>query len=242
MLGAVLLVACRDPTAGPGWLSGARPPLPVYRAARTTAAISVDGRLDEPAWAQAERVEFVDSVTGLPPHYRTEARLLWDESTLHVGFICDDDEAWVRPGRKHDDPIYEDEVVELFLVPGQGRGYFEIEVSPAGVLFDARFAAVRKDLDRARAWSSEARVATAVDGGITVGYAAPLPARSWTVELALPWTSLGLVPRVGERWRMNLYRLESHNRRRVVEGSSFSPPLRRDFHALDRFGWLELGP
>ncbi len=51
---------------------------------------------------------------------------------------------------------------------------------------------------------------------------------------------LFLDPSGAGRWRMNLYRLETHNRQRVVEGSGFSPPLRGDFHTLDRFGWLEL--
>ena len=240
VLGAAL-VGCRDPTAGPGWLSGSRPPPPSYRAVRASQPIAVDGSLDEAAWTNAQRVELVETLTGRSPRYRTEARLLWDDRALYVGFICEDDEVWVRPGRRDDDPIYEDEVVELFLDPsGSGRGYIEIEVSPVNVRFDARFASWRSDLETARTWSSGARTAVRVDGTITVGDAAPGLARGWTVEIALPWAALGLQPMGGERWRMNLYRIETHNRRHVVEGSGFSPPLRGDFHALDRFGWLEL--
>jgi Carbohydrate family 9 binding domain-like len=240
VLGAVL-AGCRDPTAGPGWLSGTRPPLPTYRAAHAAGPIAVDGRLDERAWAGAQRVELVDTLTGNPPRYRTEVRLLWDEAALYVAFVCEDDEVWVRPGRRDDDPIYEDEVVEIFLDPsGAGHGYAEVEVSPANVRFDARFAAPRADLEGARRWSSGVRTAAQVDGAVTVGDEPPAPARGWTVEIALPWAVLGLEPRGGERWRMNLYRLENHNRRKAVEGSGFSAPLRGDFHALDRFGWLEL--
>ncbi len=203
--------------------------------------IAIDGRLDEPGWSRAQRAELVETLTGRPPRYRTEARLLWDERALYVGFACEDDEVWARPGRVDDDPIYEDEVVEIFLDPsGVGRGYAEIEVSPDGVRFDARFESWRKDLDSARRWSSGARTAVRVDGAVTHADEPPAPARGWTVEIALPWAALGLQPKAGERWRMNLYRLENHNRRHVVEGSGFSPPLRGDFHALDRFGWLEL--
>jgi Carbohydrate family 9 binding domain-like len=240
-LGAALLVACKDPTAGPGWLSGTRPPLPTYRAERAVGPVTVDGRLEEPAWSRAAPVRLVEALTGGTPKYRTEARLLWDEGALYLAFSCEDDEVWVSPGRKDDGAIYEDEVVEFFLDPsGAGRGYVEIEVSPANVLFDARFASWRADLDWARTWSSGARTAVRVDGGLTTGGAVPAPARGWTVEMALPWASLGLHPSGGERWRMNLYRLETHNRRHLAEGAAFSPPLRGDFHALDRFGWLEL--
>lgn len=234
-------IGCRDPTAGPGWLSGTRPPLPTYRAVRASEPISIDGRLDEPAWVRAQRVELVGTLTGRRPQYRTEARLLWDETALYVAFTCEDDLVWARPGRADDDPIYEDEVVELFLDPsGSGRGYVELEVSPANVRFDARFAGWREDLAGARTWSSGAKTAVQVDGELTRGDEPARAARGWTVEIALPWKSLGLAPTGGERWRVNLYRLETHNRRRVVEGSGFSPPLRGDFHALDRFGWLEL--
>ena len=241
VLCALLLGACKDPTAGPGWLSGTSPPLPTYRAERASGPLTVDGRLDEPAWARARPVELVETLTGRTPRYRTEARLLWDERALYLAFSCEDDEVWVKPDRKDDGAIYEDEVVELFLDPGgAGRDYAEIEVSPAEVLFDARFARWRADVESARAWSSGAQRAVRVDGDITEGDEASALARGWTVEMALPWASLGLQPRGGERWRMNLYRLETHNRRRVTEGSGFSPPLRGDFHALDRFGWLEL--
>ncbi|HEX9291586.1 MAG TPA: carbohydrate-binding family 9-like protein, partial [Anaeromyxobacteraceae bacterium] len=233
--------ACRDPTAGPGWLSGTRPPLPTYRAKRARGPITVDGRLDEQAWAGAPRVELVETLTGRAPRYATRARLLWDDEALYVAFECRDDEVWVRPGRKDDDAIWEDEVVEVFLDPGgAGHDYVEVEVSPANVRFDARFARPRSDLAAARAFSSGARTAVAVDGALSVGGGAPAPARGWTVELAVPWRTLGVDARVGRRWRMNLYRLETHNRAGVVEGSGFSPPLRGDFHALDRFGWLEL--
>ena len=241
VLAAAALPACRDRSAGAGWLSGSRPPLPTYRAARAKGGVVIDGRLDEAAWAAAERVELVDTRSGRPPRYGTEARLLWDERALYVAFRCEDDLVWARPGRLDDDAIYEDEVVEIFLDPsGRGREYVEVEVSPANVRFDARFSSPRSDLSRARSWSSGALSAVAIDGGLTEGGAPAVGARGWTVELALPWPALGVSPRGGARWRMNLYRLETHNRRGIEEGSGFSPPLRNDFHAPDRFGWLEL--
>ena len=73
---------------------------------------------------------------------------------------------------------------------------------------------------------------------MTVGDGPPAPARGWSAEIAIPWNALGGPPHPGERWRMNLYRLETHGGR-GPEGQAFSPPLRADFHAVDRFGWLE---
>ena len=238
---ALCAQACRDPAAGPGRLSGERPPLPVYVAARAQPPPFVNGRLDDPTWARAEPVQLVDTMTGLPARSRTEARLLWDDEALYVAFACEDDLVWVRPGRRDGDALWEDEVVEVFLDrSGRGRGYVEIEVSPANARFEARFASPRSDLSAARTWRSGARSAVAVDGAITLGDAPPAPARGWSVELAVPWAALGGAPRAGERWRMNLFRLETHGHR-APDAQGFSPPLRGDFHAVDRFGVLEFG-
>lgn len=230
------LGACRDPAAGPGKLSGVHR-LPVYRVMRAEGAIEVDGRLDEPAWCRAFEMPLVNSLDGSPPRYPTVARLLWDDRFLYVSFEAEDDQVYVATGRRYGDPIYEDEAVELFVDPaGTGRGYVEIDVSPANVRFDARFAHWRSDLGRAREWNSGALTATRVerDARGDCGF---------TVEMAVPLASLfgpGPLPRAGDRFRANLYRIENRNRRGVREGQAFSPPLRGDFHALDRFGWLVL--
>lgn len=234
VLAAALASGCRDPAAGPGKLSGTDR-LPVYRVARVASPIEIDGRLDEPAWRAALQIPMVDSLTGAPPRYPTVARILRDERYLYVAFDCSDDQVFVRPGRQHDDPIYEDEAVEVFLDPtGTGRNYVEIDVSPAGVTFDARFESWRSDLGWARLWESGAPVAAWIDRSRS-------GERGWTAELRLPIEAVRGAeppPRPGSRWRANLYRLETHNRAGAVEGQAFSPPYRGDFHALDRFGWL----
>ncbi len=226
--------ACRDRSAGPGRLSGAHE-LASYRVLRARQGIVVDGSLDDPDWEHAFRLPLVDSLSGAPPAQPTVARLLWDDQFLYVAFEATDDEVFARPGRRQDDAIWEDEVVELFVDPtGTGRGYAEIDVSPANVRFDARFDHWRSDLAAARAWDSRAVTAARVDRG-------PRGDLGFIVEMAVPLETLrgaAPPPRAGDRWRANLYRIETHNRAGIAEGQAFSPPLRGDFHALDRFGWL----
>jgi len=223
---AVLALACSGSTSERS--------LPIYTVHRVSQPIPFGGQPGDASWRAAREARLVNSLTGGPNRYLTTARMLWDGGTLYVHFDCEDDQPWARPGRRDDDPIYEDEVVEVFLDPsGAGRDYAEIEISPANVRFDARFASRRSDLARARAWSSGARstvsLARTPDGTV----------RGWSVELAIPLAQVrAQLPAAGERWRMNLYRLENQNRWQIAEGSAFSPPLRGDFHALDRFGWL----
>src|SRR5262245_5385814 len=68
--------------------SGHTVPVPSARAVRRTAAISLDGRLDDQAWQAATPVtEFTqtDPDEGQPATERTEMRFLFDEGALYVG-------------------------------------------------------------------------------------------------------------------------------------------------------------
>ncbi len=87
-------------------------------------------------------------------------------------------------------------------------------------------------------WSSHALHAVHVDG--TLNDPSDVD-RGWTVELAIPFSSLTGMPRPrparGDRWKFNLYRLRQ-GPGQPNEGQAYSPPLRGDFHALDRFATL----
>jgi len=211
-------------------------PLPEYRVQRTPKPPVVDGNLDDAVWAQATAVELVNSFNGSRPALRTQARLLYDDQNLYVSFNCEDPDVW-GTFSKRDDPIYTEEAVEIFLdANADGRTYNELEVSPHNVLFDAYFPARREGMDLS--WDSGARTAVKVRGTLDTPSDRD---EGWSVEMQIPLSRLSevphLPPRPGDRWRFNLYRLESLERRQV-EGQAFSPLFVGDFHHLPRFGWL----
>jgi hypothetical protein len=184
-------------------------------------------------------VQLVNTMTGGPSRYRTQARVLWDDERIYVAFICEDDDVWAREGRKNDDPIYEDEVVEVFIdADGDGRTYNEVEVSPANVQFDAQFPSYRSNLKEALAWRSGMVSAVRIDGTLNDSSDRD---RGWRAELSIPIAQLAAVPgrpKRGDRWRFNLFRIDTKNRAGAWDGAALSPPLRGDFHALDRFATL----
>jgi hypothetical protein len=217
-------------------LGGNAPELPEYSVPRAQKAPTVDGVLDDAAWKGAQAVVLRGSFDGRPAKLRTEARLVYDDANLYVAFNVEDPDLWGTL-RKRDDPIYEQEVVEVFLdANADGRTYNELQVSPHNVIFDAYFPARRQGMDLT--WDSGMKTAVKVRG--TLDGAADKD-EGWTVELQIPFARLAEVPHVppkpGDRWRFNLYRLEHHGRRNV-EGQAFSPLFVGDFHALPRFGWL----
>jgi len=216
----------------------ASPPPPTLWAAPAAAgAIKVDGRLDEPAWAWAPVVTLEGSAGQGAPELATFARLLATPEGLVVGFEAEDTDAW-SPYGADDAPLYEAEVVELFVdADGAGGRYQEFQVAPTGHTFDARFSGPRSGMELG--WSAGMEAAVEVlgevnDRGDEDG--------GWRVELRVPWGALEpaprLPPRPGDRWKINLYRLEHHGRRRV-EGSAASAPRVPDFHHLPRFATLE---
>jgi hypothetical protein len=210
--------------------------LPEYHVRKTRKPPVIDGRLEDPAWKDAAPVELVGSLDGSKPSLRTTARLLYDDQNLYVAFDCEDPDVW-GTFRNRDDPIYTEEVVEIFIdANGDGKTYNEIEISPNNTVFDAYFPARRQGMDMS--WDSGVKSAVRVAGTLNDPSDKD---EGWTVEMQIPIARLAEVPHVpprpGDRWRFNLYRLE-HLNRKTVEGQAFSPLFVGDFHHLPRFGWL----
>jgi hypothetical protein len=173
------------------------------------------------------------------PAGKTRVKALWDDSALYLAFQCDDRDIF-SPYTRRDQPLYRGEVVEAFIATGDDANrYFEFEVSPANVLFDARVfnPGNRKGMKVETAWNARGmRSAVRVDGTLTQRGDRD---RGWTVEIAIPFADLGLSRpvRPGDAWRANFYRID---RGKPEEFSAWSPTLLNppDFHVPARFGRL----
>lgn len=171
----------------------------------------------------------------------TTARLLQDDTYLYVRFECEDGDAWSTFERR-DEPLHEQEAVEIFLAPG-GRApseYFELQVSPKGVLFDARVSNPRGDrsaLVTDTSWDCP---------GIRWAVGKGTQRQDWWAGLAIPWRALEVAAgleeggRAARVWRANLYRIERPRDGSRPELTAWCPTLRDppDFHRPARFGVL----
>lgn len=223
--------------AGPK-IEGPQAPLPEYAITRASKPPTIDGKLDAEEWAGAPEVTLTRSFDGAPTTRRTTFRMKYDGTNLYVGFWCEDPDVWGTLLKK-DDPIYNEEVVEVFFdADGDGKTYNELQVSPHNVNFDASFVARRSDLETAMKWESGMKTAVFIKGTLDDGSDQD---EFWSAEMQIPIASLTSVPRLpqpGDRWRFNAYRLEHLVHGKSIEGQSFSPLFVGDFHALPRFGWL----
>lgn len=169
-----------------------------------------------------------------PAAQQTAARLCADRQALYARFDCMDRDIWATHTRR-DAPLYDEEVVEIFLSPGSQTptSYYELEVSPDGVLLDARIHnphSRRADLSVDLSWDADAQWLARRDDA----------AGRWLAILILPWAALNADP-PPPVWRGNLYRIE-RPRDGTPEFSCWSPTLTEpaDFHKPERFGFLIL--
>ena len=68
--------------------------LPVYHCPRIARELRLTGKLDDMVWENAPVARLTHAVTGGEPRYRTEARLLYSDTTLYIGFHCEDKYVW----------------------------------------------------------------------------------------------------------------------------------------------------
>lgn len=212
--------------------------LPRLIARRATAALRIDGKLDEADWTAAQPTpDFVNTMSGASAAFRATVRVVYDERNLYLGYTVADD--FLRSSfEKDDDHLWEQDVVELMVDPnGDGKSYFEAQVAPTGRVFDTRYDSRR--LPRPfgdMAWSSNMRAAVVVRGKVSDDQAD----EGYDVELSIPWTAFAVgpdpasPPQAAETWRMNFYVMDAREKGQRAAG--WSAPLIGDFHTLTRFG------
>lgn len=217
---------------------GAEPRTPVYLCPKVDCPPIIDGKLDDPAWRLAPEVTLVLTCTGQPATKLTRARMCWDEKCLYIAFDCADTDIFATM-TNHDDWIWREEVVEAFICPDCDLShYFEINLSPKNVVFDAYIvneAGGNPGSGTDYGWTCEGlRTAVQVDG--TIDNRDDVD-RGWTAEYAVPFAALKrCAPKPGERWRLNLYRIDLYPE--PTEFQAWSPTLtpKPAFHIPKRFG------
>jgi len=201
---------------------------------RAAKAPVIDGSWKgEDAWEGAVDLgEFTNTLDGGPVPFDTDARIMWDDENIYVCMTTEDDYLQSKY-TEHDDELWHEDAFEVFLDPGADKKhYYEIQVSPAGVVFDSYLPRYRKNTND---WSSGVQVGVKVDGTLNDGEGGDT---AWSAEMRIPLAALdkGGAAATGEKdtWAVNFFRVDATDTR--PRYSAWSPPMRGDFHALDRFG------
>jgi hypothetical protein len=164
------------------------PALPGASATRSTSSIRIDGRLDEPAWAEAQVIrDFtqIDPNEGQPATEPTEVRVLYDGQALYIGarmFDSEPDKIIARLARR-DEGISGGDLLEVYIDSYHDRvSGFVFRITPAGAIRDATVNATGgTDGSWDGVWES----------------AASIDSLGWVAEFRIPFSQLRYTPRSG---------------------------------------------
>jgi hypothetical protein len=181
-------------------------------------------------WNDLPIMNLLETNTGEKVQLTTHVQCFWTAKSLFFRFICRDNYV-LATMTNHDDPIYEEDVVEVFISEtGSLKEYKEFELSPANVKFDTL---VKNDLLGsiqlfkewdAVGWNTSVHEDAA---GLNFTYIWEIPFINFT----------GGTPAEGDEWRMNCYRID-----RGLNNSdlfmAWSPTGEPNFHVPQSFGFL----
>lgn len=176
-------------------------PPPGYRVksvdiVRFDAAPRIDGRLDEPQWRTATRIEDVEQFSpgnGAPPTEPTTFLLAIDNENLYVAAdFRDSNPALIKRSQLvQGQAVFNDDYVQLFVDPYNSKrtGYI-FYVNPNGVQRDGLLlGGLTYNMDWDGIWDAAAVVTES----------------GWTAEIAIPFKTLSFDPR-NDVWGLNLLR------------------------------------
>lgn len=162
-------------------------------------APTIDGKLDDPAWKSAARIEMLETYPSYAPRVMraepVDFYVMWDAENLYIAMESKESntDSIIASGPGGD-------CVELMIFPASTKELKRADIpvyymllNTTGIAWDSKlFPLYNEEHD---SWDSKAAVANTVDG------------EKWIVETKIPFRSLVKeAPGGGETWRMNFVR------------------------------------
>ncbi len=253
--------------------------IPHYNAYRVTTKPIIDGRLDESFWQVApQSSNFRDLISGGEAIHDTKTAVLWDDEYLYIAYWIEEPNIQATLTER-DAPIYQNNDVELFIA-GQDAYYeFEINAFGTiyEVLFIWEESYNKGGFDTIAAFNRQLPGSKPFHGvgykphprGPRIGYwnwdfkglqsAVFIDGtinddrdrdRGWTVELALPWSSMSVLamgdnrslpPQDKDTWRMDFSRFNQYKEAKPANDSggwAWSPHGVWDSHVPECFTYI----
>lgn len=187
---------------------------------RAKGEINLDGRLDEAAWQQADVANDFwekDPRDDVQAAHQAEARLTYDDQFLYVGFVCyDDSKDHIIQTLKRDAGYWDSDGIAVLLDPvNEASNGFMFGVNPLGVQMEALLGGGSGDGNWNNNWDN-------------IWFAETHQYEDrWTVELAIPFSTLRYEPGV-TTWGINFLRNDAKRNQFHVWA-----PIPRQFWGID---------
>ncbi|MHC4874123.1 MAG: carbohydrate-binding family 9-like protein [Planctomycetota bacterium] len=220
-----------------------------YTCVYTEKAIKIDGRLNEKAWDKAENLEFIQFGTLEKPLSRTEAKLLWDDKYIYVGFKAYDKDIFGYI-KTHDGKTQLDDVLEFFFKPDTDkRQFYNFEINSLATVKDyyQKFPGGAGASHRWIKWNCAGLKCRVIING-TLNNCEDVD-KFWTMEIAVPFAELpsmkGKIPVNGSesffhvaRYDYSVYLPADIKGRDITSCAPFPQKVKQNFHNVEH--WRKL--
>lgn len=201
-------------------------PVPTLNFAPTQVPPLIDADLTDVCWKRSAVLGGFVRLDGLWSREQTEAFLTYDDTYVYIAVRCQESQVkslGVHTFSHDAESICRPDAVEVYLDINRDRNsFYHLMVNPLGNVYEAVCDA--KEGIRDVSWNPNCKIAVAVGQN------------EWTVELALPFASLGVsAPTPGTTWGFNL------NRERVLSDAYSSWAMAKAFNKPRQFGRLIFG-
>lgn len=200
-------------------------------------------------WTALESATFYHSTDGTAADFPTSVQLKADEHYLHVAFLCEKDEHVAQNTYlEHNQPLYNQEVFEVFIAPGTAdpAQYLELEINPNNAIW------VGKISYPSLGEKSDMKGELIDPAGSKILHQATKGQQAWSGTLSIPWSLISAEK--SSQYRINFYRIVAKqkplekNWKCNVDNCAFlcwSPTMSGKtpaFHRPKRFGLLNILP
>jgi hypothetical protein len=237
MLVATLLSLAVTPTDPPPVYSGRAGKLDV-QVPRVEAAASVDGKLDEPVWAEAALLTGFSQFSptdGLPAADSTHVLVWYSPSAIHFGIRAYEAHGAVHATLADRDRIAADDHVQILLSTfNDGRQASVFAVNPYGVQSDG--ALVETGATSGNGFNNAVvkRETADLSPDFVFESKGRLTETGYEVEVRIPFKSLRYQPKRQQSWGINVVRMVQHSGRE----DSWTPAKRASASFLAQSGQL----
>jgi hypothetical protein len=229
-----------------------------YVCYRARGPIEIDGKANEPSWADAPWTEDFVDIEGSAkplPRFRTRAKMLWDDRYFYVYAALQEPHVWGTITKKNA-VMFLDNDFEVFINPEAGNhNYYEFEMNALNSIWELTLDRPYRDDGPAHLGTNLEGLKSAVHIDGTINDPSDTD-RGWSVEIAFPWKGLApyaksvtCPPADGQQWRVAFSRVEwmmdiidgKYRKvpKRPEDNWVWSPQGVIDLHRPERWGFVQ---
>lgn len=222
---------------------------PVYKVSRAREPITVDGKMDEPGWKNAEvqPLKYFFRLDKPVEKQDSKFRMLWDDANLYLFYECEDTSLTARE-TNFDGRTYIDDCAEFFVVPVPDSIYmhfgFEINITEVRYDYIVLWKYYNNRTFFISGYNPEYKVKAISDGTINNDKDRD---KGWSMEFAIPFSAFNNFqnvtrPKPGARWAFQAVRQDRNFVDDRFRSTSTLYPIyvyRLDVHQPNRFGLFE---